>query len=398
MTEHQRPRSRDLFPTDGPVRADRLIGRAADVDELANALDNGLNRILVGPRRTGKTSVARAAVAEVRARGSYTVEVDLFALGSAAEFAEALVRALVANRPAPQRAGAAARRAGRSLAETTSRVLSAKMTADLGDEVAIAFTTGLAARDPERYLSYAFELLQTVATLDGKQVVLFIDEFQEVAASRAPFGNPDSLTKRMRSILQRSDSVTSIFAGSIEHTMRDLFTPSHRAFYKFGSFDPLTPITREEWLEGITARLAQDDTSIGALALKELVQLGAGHPRVTMLLAQQAHSLAVLTGVRHIDDELVAEAYVEAMVADSMSHLTEVERIRELGRHSFDVCRRIARGQAPYAGKASNAAYRAVEALERAGFLERSPGAAAHTAGSWHMTDPLLAAYLAALG
>src|SRR5688572_27863017 len=125
-------RSSALFPTDGPVAADRLIGRADDVDELANALDNGINRILVGARRTGKTSVALATLAELRERGAYTAALDLFRVGSKAELAETLVRAVVENRSVPRRAGAAVRRGGRALAEATTVAVSTTLRADLG--------------------------------------------------------------------------------------------------------------------------------------------------------------------------------------------------------------------------------------------------------------------------
>lgn len=392
MATHTRRRSRDLFPTDGPVEADQLIGRAADVDELANALHNGVNRILVGPRRTGKTSVALAAVEELRARGNYVVSLDLFRIGSQAELAEMLVRGVVANRSAPHRASAAVRRVGRTVAAATTRAISATVATDLGEEVQIAFTPGLAARDPDRYLSYALELPQRIAEIDDTQIVLFIDEFQEVASARSPFGDPDALTKRMRSILQSSRRVTSLFAGSIEHLMRDLFTPANRAFYRFGAYTALAPISADEWRAGITTRLRSDRTTIAPLALAELLRRGDGHPRATMLLAQQAHALSVLLGVKRIDGDLAAEAYVEAMVADSVSHQTDLERIRELGRHSFDVVRRVARGTPPYAGTAPKAAQRALTALERAGFIERRP----EPGPSWRIVDPLLRDFLAA--
>lgn len=396
MAEHRRRRSRDLFPTDGPVPTDALIGRAADVDVLANALTNGLNRILVGPRRTGKTTVVLAALEEVRQRGAYVVSLDLFRLSGAAELAEALVTALLANRPAHHRAATAVRRAGRHLSEAASRAVQLTVATELGADVEIAFTPGLASRDPDRYLTYALELLQRVADLDDNDVVLFLDEFQEIAAARAPFGEPDALTKRMRSMLQSSPRVTAVFAGSIEHAMRDLFAPPHRAFYKFGSFDALGPITDEEWRAGINQRLALDGVSIDALALTELLRLSEGHPRTTMLLAQQAHTLTALLGVRRIDGALLLEAYGEALAADSGSHATDVERIRALGKHTFTVCRRVARGEAPYAGTPRAGAHRALEALERAGIIERVPQATAHTTGGWRMSDPLLRAYLTA--
>ena len=48
------------------------------------------------------------------------------------------------------------------------------------------------------------------------------ERYQEVAAERKPYGDPDALTKRMRAIFQRGSNVSYLFAGSIEHVMRDL--------------------------------------------------------------------------------------------------------------------------------------------------------------------------------
>ncbi len=392
MATSRRKRSSALFPTDGPVAPDRLIGRAADVDELANALDNGLNRILAGPRRTGKTSVALAALEEVRLRDNAVAALDLFRLGSRAELAEALVRAVLANRALPRRAGAAVRRTSRALAAATTLSMATTLKSQLGEEVEIAFTPGIAARDTDRYLDYAFALPQRVAELDDTHVVLFLDEVQEIGSSRSPYGEPDALTKRLRAALQASDRVTTLFAGSIEHLVRDLFVPEHRAFYRFGGFADLAPISPADWERGIVERLAEDATTIDPLALTELVRRSEGHPRVTMLLAQQAHTLAVLLGVHHVDGALVLEAYDEALAADWVSHQTELERIRQLGRHTFEVARRVARGEPPYAGTPPKAVQRALEALETAGLVVR---AASTGRDRWRISDPLLRAYLA---
>jgi hypothetical protein len=42
-----------------------MIGRGADVNELVTQLENGVHRIVAAPRRTGKSSACRAAVAEL---------------------------------------------------------------------------------------------------------------------------------------------------------------------------------------------------------------------------------------------------------------------------------------------------------------------------------------------
>ena len=59
-------------------------------------------------------------------------------------------------------------------------------------------------------------------------------------------------------MLQDSPSLTVLFAGSIEHVVRDLFGPSERALSQFGSFYELPPIAADDWQIGIPARLKLD--------------------------------------------------------------------------------------------------------------------------------------------
>jgi hypothetical protein len=148
------------------------------------------------------------------------------------------------------------------------------MRSQLGDAVELAVTPGLAARDPQRALADALELPQRVALADDRRCVVFFDEFQEIASSRRPYGDPDALTKRMRAIFQRSTQVSYLFAGSIEHVMRDLFAPQNRAFSGFGGFYMLRPIAEEDWYEGLRDRFQADGCEIADDALQRTVELG----------------------------------------------------------------------------------------------------------------------------
>src|SRR5947208_1758967 len=267
-----RQRSTDLFPTDQPVPASQMIGRETDVRELATGLAAGSNLIVAGPRRSGKTSVCDAALTRVARRALYTISVDLFRIASAAEFAETLVAAAIANRSALRRVMHQTRRAGRFMADALHTSAVAKSKAQLGEELEIAFTPGLAACDPERYLDYALALPGRIAEADNKPTVVFLDEFQEVGSPTQPYGDADRLTKRMRAIFQRSTGVSYLFAGSLEHLMRDLFTPSHRALHQFGGFHDLRPIEAEAWMEGLRERLAADDCEAQPQALTRIIE------------------------------------------------------------------------------------------------------------------------------
>src|SRR5215207_4938490 len=284
-----RKASGELFPTDSPIPAGQLIGRRDDLRELTTRLEAGTHLILAGARRTGKTSVCEAALARAARRGAYTAKVDLFRVSDAGELAEALASAVIANRSTAHRALRRARSAGRAALSAAQGRAVVKMVGELGEGVELALTPGLAAQDPERALDLALELPERVAVADGKQLILFFDEFQELASARKPYGDPEAVTNRMRAVFQRTQAVSYLFAGSIEHVMRDLFAPSRRAFSGFGSFYSLRPIEPEEWRAGLEARFAKDGCTVGDAALTRIVELGGGHPRATMRIAQQAH-------------------------------------------------------------------------------------------------------------
>lgn len=384
-----RQRSSDLFPTDQPIPASQLIGRGADVREVTTALAAGSNLVVAGPRRTGKTSVCDAALGQLTKRGFYVASIDLFRVASAAEFAEVLVAATISNRSALRRVIHQTRRAGRMVADAVQTSAVIKSKAQLGEDLEIAFSPGLANRDPERYLDYALSLPGRIAEADSKQMIVFFDEFQEVGAPHHPYGDPDRLTKRMRAIFQRTNNVSYLFAGSLEHLMRDLFVPADRALHQFGGFHDLRPIDPEAWATGLSERFEADDCEVQPGALEQIIKYGDGQPRSTMLIAQKTHLTSIELETRRIDGHLVEQGLLAAMSADRIAHEQIVERIRRAHRLGLIVAERIARGRPVYTGLSRGAVRRALDALRDEGIID-SRGRA-----DWVVANPLLRRYLA---
>jgi hypothetical protein len=383
-----RQASGDLFPTDVPIPASQMIGRDDDVREVAAALVGGTNLIMAGPRRTGKTSVCEAALVRARRRGCYAARLDLFRIADAAELAETLALAVIANRSPARRLIRRARELGRSALTAAQAAAVLKLQAQLGEVIELAITPGWAAQDPQRALDLALELPERVATADGRRLILFFDEFQELASERRPYGDPDQVTKRMRAVFQRSTSVSYLFAGSIEHVMRGLFAPQQRAFSGFGSFHALRPIAAGDWLEGLAERFAADDCTIAAAALNRIVELGGGHPRATMRIAQQTHLVSVQLDRREIDLDLVALGYGAALAGDLPTMEQSVEQIRRLHKNALQVARAIAADQTVPRRLAPAIRDRVLKLLLQAGIVE-------HVArGDWRIVNPLLKEYL----
>lgn len=382
-----------MFPTDRPVPIDAMIGRRDEVASLADELRHGLNRLVAGPRRTGKTSVCQAAVAAAKAAGEYSASIDLFEVIDLASMAEKLLDEVVANRSAPARARRRAVKAGRTVDAAAALTPVARLKADIGGDLSIALEAGWRHQNPLEALRRAVEVAQRICVVDDKRLILFIDEFQELAGPRQPFGEPDKTTKVLRAALSKADRITTLFAGSVEHMMRDLFNTTSRAFYRWGGWHSLDAIDEETWRVGLAERFEMAGFDLTPPAGVRLVALGEGHPRATMLLAKQAYLAVITAGTTSVGEIAVEQALDAALAAERPYHDQVVEDLRRTGRHVLDTAERIARGEPPYRDrKAASVAQRAIRELESRGLLVKT---APTGRGGWRIVDPLLRRHLA---
>lgn len=390
------PDPAELFPTDEPVEPGHLIGRSTDVADIAGQLRLGSNLILSAPRRTGKTSVCDAVIAQLRDDPDcYAIAVDLFGLDTPGQLADALIEATMSARPALRRAVHTAKQAGRTIYESVSVTFGGRLigTGDLeGIEIGVLPTL---RTDPHKHLAYALQLPERIAAADGKRLILFVDEFQAVETiglSAGP-GGAAALKQQMRSTWQRSRHVSFLFAGSLEHMMRALFGDRSEAFFNWGGFHPLQPITRAEWREGIGSRLHRANIGLSIVALDAITDAGGGHPRSTMLIARHAYQIAAFAGDEAITSDTTTLAYEAAMLSERPKHEQTVERIQHVSTNAVNrialrTITAIAAGGKPYAGARNpSEPTRALHALRDAGLIER-------VESGWRITDPLLAEYL----
>lgn len=195
----------------------------------------------------------------------------------------------------------------------------------------------------------------------------------------------------MRAIFQRTTDVSYLFAGSLEHLMRDLFTPSERALHQFGGFHDLRPIDTDAWLSGLEQRFAADDCEPLPGALARIIEYGEAQPRSTMLVAQKSHLTTVELETRVVDLGIVEQGLVTAMAVDRIAHEQMLERIRRAHKLGLVITERIARGQPVYRGLSRGAVRRALDALRDAGTIE------SHGRGDWRLSNPLLRRYIQAV-
>src|SRR3954451_14008060 len=257
------------FPFQGPVPAELLIDRAAELDELARRAADRVNVRMVAPRRYGKTSVLVAHAGRLAPSGWRTVYVDLSRVADLVDVA---------------------RRVGEAYAQLDHSWVRAHLSGVLG-RVGVSMTAAgpglvVGARPARPDMTAAESVLLPLLDLplalwEGDQVptLVVFDEFQDLLVARK------DLDGLLRSRIQHhADAAAYVFAGSEPSMMRELFDVRERPF--FGQADPLNlePLPQEATIAELGARFAGEGLDPGA-ALGELVVLAAGHPQRTMLLA-----------------------------------------------------------------------------------------------------------------
>src|SRR3954452_5139959 len=257
------------FDYQRPVGAAVLIDRADELDALQRAAADAVAIRLAAPRRYGKTSLLAAHTAAMRAVGHRAVTVDLSQVATVGDAAGRVARAFAALPGDPRR--------------VFDRLLS-RLGISLGVAGLTLSVSGRpAAREPEQARSILAELLDLPRLLheaDGGLTVVCLDEFQDLLTADA------ALDGLVRAVTQHHGRAAAyIYAGSAPSLMRALFAERERPL--FGQARPLElpPLPAAETLEDVLSIAAAQGTALDAGAVRRIVDLGAGHPQRTMLLA-----------------------------------------------------------------------------------------------------------------
>ena len=260
------------------VPAAAFVNRVAELDRLVGDLAAGQKVFLISPRRYGKSSLIRHALAAMTRRGALTVEVTVSSFSSYVAFLEgyarALVaaetqvgpRALVAARDDPLGARRGPLRAGPARRSARSRV---------------SFPAVRSDRDVSRLAQEVFALPARLAEARHRQVVVALDEFQAIGGF-----NGGSVEHAMRAAVQHQREVGYVFAGSEPSLMERMLGPK-RPFYKAGPVMRLDKIPADEFAAFIDARFSRSGIKPEAGLGAAIVDLAGNLPYDVQRLAHE---------------------------------------------------------------------------------------------------------------
>jgi hypothetical protein len=280
------------------VPTSAFVDRAAELERLVGDLADGQKVFLISPRRYGKSSLIRQALAAVARRGALTVEVTVSSFSSYVGFLEGYARALMAAETRWDRARTWLREAIGS-ARTEIRYTPGE--SPLGS-LTVSFPSVKSERDVTRLAQDVFALPGRLADTRRRKVVVALDEFQAIGEF-----NGGSVEHALRAAVQHQREVGYVFAGSEPSLMERMLGP-RRPFYKAGPVMRLEKIPADEFAAAIDSRFSRSglkpETGLGAA----IVELAGNLPYDVQRLAHEtwdeAHPSSRRATLEHLHQAL----------------------------------------------------------------------------------------------
>ncbi|MCM1078951.1 MAG: ATP-binding protein [Bacteroidales bacterium] len=232
------------------VEGDNFTDRKKETARLKLNFENGINTILISPRRMGKTSVVRKAIAGMAGNNDVmTVYMDIYDCRSEYDFYNKFAASVI------QQTAGHVEQWIENARDFLSR-LSPKISfsTDPMNEYSISLGITPATHKPEEILN----LPEVIAREKNKSIVICIDEFQQIGEMT----DSPSIQKRLRGVWQHQQNCSYCLFGSKKHLMTNLFQNRRMPFYLFGETMILERIPKDDWIDYIKKRFESRGKSI----------------------------------------------------------------------------------------------------------------------------------------
>ncbi len=217
------------------VAEDAFTNRRDDIKRLTLNLENGINTILISPRRWGKSSLVKKVGSTIKSRNTKVIMLDLMGIRNEEEFYKVFAAETIKATSGKLTEWI---ETGKQFLKNISPKIS------IGNDPMQDFEISFEWKELEKNYKELLNLPQIIAAAKNLRLIVCIDEFQACAS----FKNPQHFLKRLRTEWQHHQKVTYCLYGSRQHMMAELFEKQSQPFYKFGDVVYLPKISREDWI------------------------------------------------------------------------------------------------------------------------------------------------------
>ena len=223
------------------VGGNNFTDRIEETKRIKLDFENGVNVILISPRRMGKTSLIKKVISEIDNPMLKIIYMDIYDCRSEYDFYNRFAETIMKS-------------TGNHLEQVMENIkrflvrISPKISFSPEPNSEFSVSLGITPKDysPEEILN----LPERIAKEQGVRLVVCIDEFQQIGE----FTDSLTIQKRLRGVWQHHQNVSYCFFGSKKHLMENIFQNRRMPFYQFGEMLHLKCIPTVYWVPFICSR------------------------------------------------------------------------------------------------------------------------------------------------
>lgn len=294
------------------VSSHSFTNREAEAAKLYSNLVNGINTMIISPRRWGKSSLVEKVLNDInkKEKQTKTVLIDLFSVSNQEEFLEKFARELI-------KASSTKWQEWLSGGKDFFKSIAPKIS--VGIDPSTDFSLSFDWKELKKHTDEVLNLAETIAKKKGIKIIVCLDEFQNLAS----YAGYTEFEKKMRSVWQRQKSVTYCLFGSKRHMMTEIFNNPAKPFYRFGDIMLLQKIETKKWIKFICESFAGSGKKILAADAEKISLLMKDHSWYVQQLAHYTWNLTTKkAGTAEIE-----KALNELIYANSPLYQKEIESI-----------------------------------------------------------------------
>ena len=306
------------------VEGENFTDRVKETKRLKMDLENGINVILVSPRRIGKSSIVRKVMKEMTDTKIKMVFMDIYDCRSEYDFY---------NRFASELLKQTATKTEQMIENVKKFLIRLTPKIAFSPEPMSEFSLSLGITPQNYQPEEILQLPEMIGQAQGVHVVVFIDEFQQIGEMTDSL----SIQKRLRGVWQHQRNVSYCLFGSKKHLMTKLFQNRRMPFFQFGEMMFLDIIPTDEWIPFIRSRFESQGKQISEELARRICETVEGNSSYVQQLAWNV--MAETDKVATEDDFLRA---VDSLLAQC-SALFE-EQLKGLTGHQLNFLRALSDG------------------------------------------------------
>jgi hypothetical protein len=261
-----------------PVAGEQFAGRDRELRALASRMRNGINVVVVSPRRYGKTSLLTKAAEALDRSGAAVVQVNVLRCRDAAVFAAHLLT------EAYRVKGGRWHRLRQAVPEFVRRFRVAPSVSFDGDQPKFSFAPGLSATDVDTIVADVYALLAELS--EKRPTALILDEFQAVADLGA------HLPALLKALADEHPPVSLVLAGSKKHLMEPLVVATDAPLYGMAEHIALDVLPAEVMTPFLVRRAEAGGKTLTPETAELIVSLAGPVPNDIQHLAYEVFDVA----------------------------------------------------------------------------------------------------------